>query len=106
MSQFINDISKIKLENDDNFINLGVQDLFANILVTRVVDITIRKIGNSEKFSTSNLTITDLKQILSIPLNNNYSQFNEKFYKQKQDLPKGNTLSPILADLYINEYTK
>ena len=46
MSQFINDISKIKLENDDNFINLGAQDLLTNIPVTRAMDIAIRKIGN------------------------------------------------------------
>ena len=46
MLQFINDISKIKLENDDNFTNLGAQNLFTNILVTRAMDITIRKIGN------------------------------------------------------------
>ena len=73
MSQFINDTSKIKLEKDDNFINLDVQDLFTNIPLTRTVDIAISKIGNYEKFSTSHLTITRLKQILSIPLNNNYS---------------------------------
>ena len=103
-SQFLNDISKIKMECDDNFINLDVQDLFTNIPVTRAIDIAISKIGNSEKFCTSNLTITDLKQILLTSLNNNYCQFNEKFYKQKQGLPMGNTLSPILADLYMNEY--
>ena len=68
------------------------------------MDIAINKIGQSEKFCTSNLTITDLKQMLLLSLNNSYCQFNGKFYRQKQGLPMGNTLSPILADLYMNDY--
>ncbi|CAF1507172.1 unnamed protein product, partial [Rotaria sordida] len=35
-----------------------------------------------------------------------YFQFNGKFYKQKTGLPMGNTLSPILADIYMDEYKK
>jgi predicted GIY-YIG superfamily endonuclease len=103
-SKFVEEISKIKIDNDDNFISLDVQDLFTNIPVTRAVDIAINKIGQSEKFCTSNLTITDLKQILLLSLNNSYCQFNGRFYRQKQGLPMGNTLSPILADLYMNDY--
>ncbi|CAF4198778.1 unnamed protein product, partial [Rotaria sordida] len=103
-SQFINNIYKVKLEKDDNMISLDVQDLFTNIPVTRAIDIAINKIGNSEKFCMSNLTITDLKQILLISLNNSYCEFNGKFYKQKHGLPMGNTLSPLLADLYMNYY--
>ena len=100
-SKFIQDISKVKIEKDDNLISLDVQDLFSSIPVTRAIDIAINKIGNSEKFCMSNLTVTDLKQILLLSLNNSYCEFNGKFYKQKQGLPMGKTLSPILADLYI-----
>ena len=103
-SKFINEISQVKIKNDENLISLDVQDLFTNIPVKRAVDIAINKIGNSEQFCTSNITITELKQILLTSLNNNYCQFNGKYYKQKQGLPMGNALSPILADLYMNDY--
>ena len=39
-----------------------------------------------------------------LSLNNNYVEFNEKYYKQKHGLPMGNCLSPILADLYLDDY--
>jgi hypothetical protein len=105
-SKFIQEISSIKIDKEDNFISLDVQDLFTNIPITRAVDIAINKIGYSEAFCESNLTITDLKQMLLLSLNNSYCQFNGRFYRQKRGLPMGNTLSPILADLYMNEYIK
>ena len=84
---------------------LDVQDLFTDIPVTRAVDITINKIGNSEKFCTSNITITEqTNTIIITSLNNSYCQFNGKYYKQKQGLSMGNALSPILADLYMDDY--
>ena len=103
-SKFVEEIIQVKLEQDERFASLDVEDLFNNIPVTRAVDIAINLIRKSEKFCESNLTKTDLKQILLMSLNNSYFQFNEKFYRQKQGLPMGNTLSPILADLYMHDY--
>lgn len=47
-----------------------------------------------------------IKVFLDIISNNNSpkTNINGKFQKQKQGLPMGNTLSPILADLYMNDY--
>ena len=42
--------------------------------------------------------------MLKISLNNSYIQLNKKCYRQKQELPMGNTLSPFLADLYMQDY--
>ena len=105
-SKFINEISKIKTENNDNLVSLDIQDLFTNVPVMRAIDIAINRIGQSEKFCEYKLAKTDLKQILILSLSNNYCKFNEKYFRQKQGLPMGNTLSPILADLYTDEYIK
>lgn len=74
--------------------------------VRRAIDIVINKIGQSEAFVNSNMTRTDMKKLMLTVLNNNYVEFNGKFYKQKHGLPMGNCLSPILADLYIDDFTK
>ena len=42
--------------------------------------------------------------MLKISLNYSYIQFNKKFYRQKQGLPMGNTLSPLLAGFYMQDY--
>ncbi|CAF1371718.1 unnamed protein product [Didymodactylos carnosus] len=50
------------------------------------------------------ITRTDIKDLLNLALKNSYFQFNGKFYKQKIGLTMGNTLSPILADIYMDDY--
>ncbi|CAF1407123.1 unnamed protein product [Rotaria sordida] len=47
-----------------------------------------------------------MKELLNLALKNSYFQFNEKFYKQKIGLPIDDTISPILADMYMNENQK
>ena len=95
-SNFINDITEKQIHKDEKFISLDIEDLFTNIPVSKEIEIVI-KIGCSEKFSESALTETNLRQMLEISLNNSYIQFNKKFYRQKQGLPMGNTLSSLLA---------
>jgi hypothetical protein len=101
---FIQKISQVTLEKDEYLASLDVEDLFSNIPITRAVDIAINRIEISEKFKESSFTKTDIKQILLLALNNTYSEFNGKYYKQKRGLPMGNSLSPILADLYMHDY--
>ena len=103
-NKFIDEISKVRLEKDDRLASLDIEDLYTNVPVGRAVDIAINRIGASEKFCESNLTKTDVKQILLVALNNSYFQFNGRFYRQKRGLPMGNTISPILADLYMHDY--
>ena len=103
-NSFINDITEKQIHKDEKFIYLDIEDLFTNIPVSKTIEIVIKKIGCSEKFCESALTETDLRQMLKISLKNSYIQLNKKFYRQKQGLPMGNTLSPLLADLYMQDY--
>ena len=92
-SSFINDITEKQIHKDEKFISLDIEDLFTNKPVSRAIEIVIKKIGCSEKFCKFALTETDLRQMLKISLNNSYIQCNKKFYRQKQGLPMGNTIS-------------
>ena len=42
--------------------------------------------------------------MLQTALSNSCFQFNETFYRRKSGLPMGNCLSPLLSDLYMDEY--
>ena len=99
--EFITNISKIKLNGNDRLIILDIEDLFSNIPITRAVDIVLNRIDRSEKFCESNLTKTDVKQLLLFCLQNSYFTFQGKFFKQKKGLPMGNSLPPLLADLHV-----
>lgn len=99
-------IKAIKLEEDDHLASLDVKDLFNNVPVENAIKLTLEKIGQSEKFCQSNLTEDDLRKLLELCLNNSYFTFNDKFYKQTKGMPVGSVLSPLLADLFMDEFIK
>jgi hypothetical protein len=51
----------------------------------------------------SPLEISELSQLIDISLDQNYFRFNNSFYIQKSGLPMGSPLSPLLADIFLNE---
>jgi hypothetical protein len=103
-SNFVKNISNITLNQGDHLASLDIQDLYTNIPVDTAIDITLERLIENNKLDNLPFTKNDIKKLLTISLNNSYCQFNGKFYKQKKGLPMGNTLSPILADIYMDEY--
>jgi hypothetical protein len=104
--KFVDEISGMPLQTNENLASLDIGDLYTNIPVNKAVNITINELIKSKKLDNIKLTKTDVKNLLLLSLKNSYFQFNNKFYKQKSGLPMGNTLSPIIADIYMNYYTK
>ncbi|CAF1545313.1 unnamed protein product [Adineta ricciae] len=105
-TSFVDKINYIPLDRDENLASLDIQDLFTNIPVTRAIDIVIHRLTESKKLEDMKLTKTDIKRLLLVALNNSYFQFNNKFYRQTKGLPMGNTLSPLIADIYMDYYIK
>ncbi|CAF2132637.1 unnamed protein product [Rotaria magnacalcarata] len=105
-SNFIKVIAYVKLNQDEHLASLDIHDLYKNIPVNKAIDITLKRLDESKKLDKLPFTKTDIKELLILALKNSYFQFNGKFYKQKTGLPMGNTLSPILADIYMDEYHK
>jgi len=102
--EFISKINAIELEDDDHLMSLDVTELFNNVPINKTIDIVLQRIGQSEKFCQSNLTKSNIKQLLKLCLNNSFFTFNNKYYKQIKGLPMGNILSPLLADLYMHVF--
>ena len=50
-----------------------------------------------------NLNCSEFIKVITFILNNNYFQFNNKFYKQTFGSAMGNPLSPILSDIVIED---
>ena len=48
-----------------------------------------------------NMSCTEFIEVIKFILNNNFFQFNNKFYKQTFSCAMGNPLSPILSDIVI-----
>ncbi|CAF1469206.1 unnamed protein product [Rotaria sordida] len=102
--EFISKLIDIKIDKDDRLASLDVIDLFNNVPISKSIDIVLKRIEKTEIFCQSNLTKTDLRNLLELCLNNSYFTFNNKYYKQVKGLPMGNVLSPLLAHLYMHEF--
>jgi hypothetical protein len=94
----------LDIDQNERLASLDIQDLYTNIPVKEAVEITIKKLIELDMIKNSLMTKKDIKDLLNISLKNSYFQFNGKYYKQKKGLPMGNTLSPILADIYMDQY--
>ena len=102
--QFISNIGKIKLEKEDRLSSLDVKDLFNSVPTTKAIGIALKRIEQSKKFKQSNFNKTDIKELLNLCTTNSYFTFNNKYYKQIKGLPMGSTISPLLADLYMDDF--
>ena len=104
--EFIDKIDEMQLEDNEYLASLDVIELFPNVSVNKATSTIIKRIGQSEAFCNSSLTKTDLRDLLNLCLQNNYFTFNNKFYRQTCGSPMGNILSPLLADLVMDEFMK
>lgn len=104
--ELLNQLSNVKLDDEDRLISLDMQDLFTNVDVNIAIDLVIKRIGQSEKFCESSLSVDDLRELLKLCLDNSYFTFNEKYYRQKRGLPMGNLLSPLISDIFMDDYIK
>lgn len=105
-SELIYEMNQIVIEDDEHLVSLDVKDLFTNVPINQSINITLERIGQSEAFCASNLTKSDLRELLTTCLQNSYFTFNNKFFRQKTGLPMGNILSPLLSDLYMDQFVK
>lgn len=100
--EFKKHIDNIILNDNDILVSFDVVSLFTNIPVNIAKEIIIEQWPDIE-----NKTDIDLEYFLKLfdiaIVHNNYFQFNDKFYKQKNGLAMGNPLSPILADIVMDK---
>lgn len=95
-------VSKIKdvyLPNNAKFISFDVSNLFPSIppkdTLLIVKDLLIKK--------NVNIIIQDhILQMLEVCLEQNYFLFNDKYYYSENGLIMGNPLSPLLAEIFMN----
>lgn len=99
--EFVEDMKNIRIPTNYEVISLDVISLFTNIPTDVVKDIVIVKWpAIQDNVRIPLLTFLDL---LNFVFENNYFQYNDTFYSQTNGLGMGNCLSPICADLVMQD---
>lgn len=103
--ELVNKIKDINIPENSYLISLDISNLFTNIPIEEVVEIIKNKL--SEK-NTDTDTQEEIIILLKTCLNQNFFNFNGITYCQKDGLSMGSPLSPLLADIFMdnleNEY--
>lgn len=98
---FKNKISNVTIPPNFMLISLDVKSLFTNVDSHLVKNIISQNWRNIKKNSKSKLTKIQFLNALDIVLNNSEFSFDNKIYKQIFGSPMGSPISPIIANLLM-----
>lgn len=88
--------TEVEIKENLKLMSLDVVDMYTNIPVNKVLQIIEEnKLGGYENKK-------ELVSLIKECMEQNYFRFNNKFYIQKRGLPMGSPMSPLLAEIYMN----
>lgn len=100
--EFKEKISKIKIETGEILVSFDVVSLFTNVPIQSCITIIDREWNRLEEF-TDIPKKKFLEMLKFCVLDNNYFSFNKNLHKQVFGTPMGSPLSPILADIIMED---
>ncbi|KAL3972435.1 transcription elongation factor S-II [Sarotherodon galilaeus] len=103
-TDFTDKVQKLTLDPDETMVSFDVVSLFTCIPTTEAVE-TVRKRlqEDSSLEDRTNFTPDQICTLLDLCLTTTYFKYNEGFYRQKHGCAMGSPVSPIVANLYMEE---
>jgi len=102
--QLVKKLNGSTLEKDVELISLDAVSLFTNI----PLDLMMESINNRWTHISKGCSIPkeEFLKALKLIIDSTYFSFNDKFYRQKFGTPMGSPLSPIIADVVLQDIEK
>ena len=102
---FIEQIKEVKLLPDETILSYDIKALFTSVPIQPVINIIKNKLENDKdlKLRTS-ISIEHITNLLEYCLKSTYFVFKGQYYEQLEGAAMGSPLSPIIANLYIEEF--
>ena len=99
--QFLEQINGVQLDQY-TMISYDVRSLFTNVPLKETIDITMDRLYRSDAVTPPAFPENVLQSLLELCVKDNVFVFNEHVYYQKDGVVMGNSLDPILADIFMS----
>ncbi|XP_062849575.1 uncharacterized protein LOC134311850 [Trichomycterus rosablanca] len=104
---FVDKVKGVIIETEETMVSYDVTSLFTCIPVAEAVEVVRRKLqGDPTRSTRTTLTTDQVCTLLELCLQSTYFSYRGQFYKQKHGCAMGSPVSPIVANLYMEEVEK
>ena len=102
---FVSTISHARIQENEVMISFDVESLFTNVQLEGAVKAALCKLENDPGLADcTNLTPTQIAELLNFVLRSTYFQYNGSIYEQKDGAAMGSPVSAVIANLYMEEF--
>jgi hypothetical protein len=103
-TDFAKKIHDTELNENDKLVSFDVVSLFTRVPVTEAIEVISRRLLEDETLDERTvLPPGDICSLTNMCIKSTYFQFGESFYEQLDGAAMGSPLSPIVANIYMEE---
>ena len=104
-SHFVSTISHERIQENEVMVSFDVESFFTNVPIEGAVKAALCKLENDPGIADrTNLTPTQIADLLNFVLRSTYFQYNGSIYEQKDGAAMGSPVSAVIANLYMEEF--
>ena len=104
---FVKKVQNLEVPPPWKLISFDVTALFTSIPIPEAVEVVKKCLENDTSWKQrTNLEAQDILQLLELCLNTTYFIYQNEFYQQKQGAAMGSPISPIIANLFMEDFER
>ena len=102
---FVNKIAELEVPPGQKLVSYDVSSLFTSIPINEAIPVVRAKLESDQSLQDRcPLDIAQLSVLLEMCLSGTYFTFQGEFYKQKKGAAMGSPISPVVANLYMEQF--